>query len=64
MSELTESQYVAAIPPWCAYQTIEQHKAMMLCWGLTSLLERGERCLRSDCEGCELYKPKTGEGTC
>jgi hypothetical protein len=63
MSDL-EAQYAASIPPWCAYQTLAEHVDMMLCWSLAQHAERGEAKPESTCQGCELYKPKEGEGAC
>ena len=55
-SEITEEQYTKAIPACCAYQTLEAHKDMLLCWGLVSSIERS---LPMNCGICELNTMKT-----
>ena len=54
MSELTEEAYAAGIPRCCSRQTLEGHKAMLLCWGLVAALEAGHK---MDCSGCDLRNP-------
>ena len=46
---ITIEQYEAAIPKCCAYQTIEAHEHIMLCWGLVSAIEKGKQ---MNCNGC------------
>jgi len=64
MAELTEENYAAAIPAWCGYRTIEEHKDMLLCWSLVGYAERGEKRPYSSCKGCDLinrdYVPSDG----
>ena len=40
-----------AIPECCSYRTLEEHQAMLLCWGLCGSIERG---VAMNCEGCPL----------
>ena len=67
----TEEDYQKAIPPWCYYQTVEEHKEhLLLCWGLLAGLKwkrrmgnklievEGEDC----CRGCEFYRPQRKDG--
>jgi hypothetical protein len=68
MAELTEGAYAAGIPRCCSRQTVEEHKAMLLCWGLVAALEAGKK---MDCSGCDLrnpsipseHEPQTGDKT-
>lgn len=46
---ITREQYEAAIPKCCAYQTMEEHEEIMLCWGLASSVEKG---YEINCGGC------------
>lgn len=54
MTDFTEAQYKAAIPGCCSKRTLQEHMAMMLCWGLASALRAGKA---MDCNGCELRLP-------
>lgn len=47
---ITREQYEAAIPKCCAYQTIEAHENILLCWGLARAVERGETV---NCDHCD-----------
>lgn len=49
--ELTEELYTKNIPKNCAYQTLEQHKEMLLCWGLASSIENNKP---MNCGICDL----------
>lgn len=48
--DFSEAEYVAAIPACCSHQGIEEHMAMMLCWGLAAAVRAGEV---MDCSGCD-----------
>lgn len=50
---LTEQHYEANIPDECSMTTMQDHLNMMLCWGLQSALERGQK---MDCSGCDENK--------
>lgn len=54
MRDFTEAEYEAAIPPCCSVRTMEDHKRMMLCWGLAAALRANEP---MDCSGCDLKQP-------
>ncbi len=57
----TEKDYQKLIPPWCFYDTVEQHKNhLMLCWGITSGRVKPDD--DSHCKGCEFYKRQYGKG--
>ena len=45
----TIEQYEVAIPECCAYQTIEEHENIMLCWGLVRAEEEGRK---MNCDNC------------
>lgn len=51
MKDFSEAEYVSAIPKCCAYQTLEEHMNMMLCWGLAASIREG---YAMNCSGCEL----------
>lgn len=57
---ITREQYEAAIPKCCAYQTIETHENIMLCWGLARAVEEGRK---MNCDNCteNTMKSDTGE---
>ena len=55
---ITKEQYEAAIPKCCAYQTIEAHESIMLCWGLAAAVERGEK---MNCDNCTENTMKVGD---
>ena len=46
---ITREQYEAAIPKCCAYQTMEAHESIMLCWGLALAVEEGRN---MNCDNC------------
>ena len=46
---ITREQYEAAIPKCCAYQTMEAHESIMLCWGLALAVEKGRN---MNCDNC------------
>ncbi len=48
--DFTEAEYAAAIPSCCSHQGIEEHMAMMLCWGLSKSLQEGKP---MNCSGCD-----------
>lgn len=50
-AEITDEQYAAAIPACCQMQTMQEHLEMLLCWGLSAALRRGEA---MNCDGCEM----------
>lgn len=51
---LTEDYYEASIPARCAFQVYRSHaNSLMLCWGLVSAIESGER---MDCTGCDMER--------
>jgi predicted amidophosphoribosyltransferase len=56
---ITREQYEAAIPKCCAYQTIDAHESIMLCWGLVAATERGEA---MNCDNCTENTMKVGAG--
>ena len=56
---ITREQYEAAIPKCCAYQTIEAHESIMLCWGLAAAVERGKQ---MNCDNCTESTMKVGAG--
>ena len=56
---ITREQYEDAIPKCCAYQTIEAHESIMLCWGLAAAVERGEP---MNCDNCTENTMKVGSG--
>lgn len=68
VQSMDEAAYKAAIPPWCGYQTMEQHMDMLLCWSLCGYAERGEKKPYSTCKNCDLlnkdYVADTGEKQC
>ena len=61
---MNEADYAAAIPAWCEYQTIEQHKNILLCWSLVRYAERGEQRPYSSRANCDLlnkdWRPPSG----
>lgn len=48
-TKTTIEQYEAAIPECCAYQIIDEHENIMLCWGLLRAVEEGRE---MGCGGC------------
>ena len=50
-NHVSELDYEAAIPKCCAFQTMEEHRAMLLCWSLCAALRENTE---MDCKGCEL----------
>jgi hypothetical protein len=55
-ADFTEAEYEAAIPECCSATTLEDHKHMMLCWGLAAAIRAGKP---MDCTGCDLRKSVT-----
>jgi hypothetical protein len=60
VTELLESEYAAAIPPWCGERSVHDHIEMMLCWGLVSYAERGEPKPERTCVTCPIYAGSQG----
>ena len=58
MTELNVDNYAANIPKCCAYQTIEQHEDILLCWGLVRSIEQDKQ---HTCGWCELNTEHTRE---
>ena len=56
---ITREQYEAAIPKCCAYQSIEAHESIMLCWGLARAVEEGRK---MNCDNCSENTMKVGAG--
>ena len=54
---ITREQYEAAIPKCCAYQTMEAHESIMLCWGLALAVEEGRN---MNCDNCTENTAKVG----
>jgi len=50
---MDEEEYQKRIPPWCYYQTIQQHMDnLMLCWSLAK-----KPMIEKECRGCDMYEP-------
>jgi len=47
---MTEQEYIDAIPKCCLYQTLKEHEAMMLCWGLCRSIENNTKMVCGECE--------------
>ncbi len=58
---ITREQYEAAIPKCCAYQTMEAHEHIMLCWGLVSAIEKSKEMNCSGCSENTTNQPKQEE---
>jgi hypothetical protein len=56
---ITREQYEAAIPKCCAYQTMEAHESIMLCWGLALAVEEGRN---MNCDNCTENTAQVGSG--
>lgn len=53
------TDYQAAIPGCCEFQTVEEHaQVLMLCWGLLAAMNNNEK---MDCSGCEYATRKVNE---
>ena len=60
MKSNTEADYAAGIPE-CCMLNLQEHRNMLLCWGLVNALEN-ERPM--DCSRCEFRRlPKPQEGS-
>ena len=56
---ITREQYEAAIPKCCAYQTMEAHESIMLCWGRALAVEEGRN---MNCDNCTENTAQVGSG--
>jgi hypothetical protein len=45
-----ESDYMNAIPDCCSLRTLDEHREIMLCWGLSSAVRDGRSMECGDCE--------------
>jgi hypothetical protein len=54
---LTPENYQKQIPAWCKYRTVQEHMdGLLLCWGITLHMEKGEPMTLDYCRGCELCR--------
>lgn len=60
VTDVTEQGYEARIPAWCGARTIQEHKDMLLCWGLVRYVERQQDKPERTCVGCAMYAGSHG----
>ena len=62
MSKFSAEEYQAAIPGCCRLRTFEEHaEVIMLCWSITSCIQRGNERLMSPCGMCEYNAEPAGD---
>ena len=63
--QMTDQEYRNAIPPWCYFQTLDQHREHLgFCWGIMGGLKkkvrRGGKIVEIEgeeyCKPCEFYR--------